>query len=187
MDLYMYATDDVPKTPVSPRYPWYTQDEYVEGTGIVVQDNVVVYTDEQLKKMKNVPDKDNEIADWDRRHDLHGYFHRLFLDKGGEYECDDTHFCIPDRVVLTLDDLNDFEKVLKENRLPETHKYQIAPEIQTLDEFVKEWVNAHHKRRREIATRIETNAMFLDEDLDIVKTARQKLMEGLHVYVCSSW
>lgn len=187
MDMYLYATDEKPETPVSPRYPWYTDNNYIEGVGITV-DNVTIYTDEDLEKMRDVPDRDELITNnWDRRHSLHGYFHRLFLEKGGVYDDEDLPFSVPDAVYLTLDDLVIFENVLRENRLPHTPKYHKAPKIKTEEQLLREWVKASHKKRRKLAKRIVNNARFLEEDLDIIKTATEKLVEGKYIYVCSCW
>ena len=180
LDMYIYATDEKPETPVSPRYPWYTDEDYVEGVGIVV-DNITIYTDKDLDNQvfEDIPDRDKMLSDdWHRRHDLHGYFHRLFLDKGGVYENKEVPFCVPDVVYLTLHDLFIFEKVLRENRLPYTPKYKNAPKILTTQEMLRKWIRASDEKRREIAKRIANNARFLEEDLDIVKTAAAKLTEG---------
>lgn len=56
-----------------------------------------------------------EIAYWRKHHDLHGFMHRLYKEKGGagpDFNCD--------TVRLTADDLDRLEAAVKSNSLPPT-------------------------------------------------------------------
>ena len=56
-----------------------------------------------------------EIAYWRKHHDLHGWFERLYRDKGGDAE---SFNCIPVR--LTVEDLDVLQADLVDSALPET-------------------------------------------------------------------
>jgi hypothetical protein len=56
----------------------------------------------------------SEIHYWRKHHDLHGWMHKLYLEKGGkeEFNCE--------YVNLDMEDLDRLEKDLKSSQLPET-------------------------------------------------------------------
>ncbi len=63
-------------------------------------------------------DKHDEIMYWRKHHDLHGWMERLYRVKGGAKE---SFNCIPVR--LTMEDLQDLEKDVLSNNLPQTRGF----------------------------------------------------------------
>ena len=56
----------------------------------------------------------SELHYWRKHHDLHGWMHRLWLEKGGEGEFN----CVP--INLDMEDLEKLEIAVKANLLPAT-------------------------------------------------------------------
>jgi hypothetical protein len=56
----------------------------------------------------------SELHYWRKHHDIHGWMHRLWLEKGGEGEFN----CVP--VNLDIEDLEKLELAVKAKQLPET-------------------------------------------------------------------
>ena len=63
-------------------------------------------------------DKHDEIMYWRKHHDLHGWMERMYRAKGGVKE---SFNCIPVR--LTMEDLQDLEKDVLSNNLPQTQGF----------------------------------------------------------------
>lgn len=61
------------------------------------------------------PEDSFEIAYWRKHPNLHGWMENLYREKGGT---DEQFNCVP--VELTIDDLDNLEETIKEDRLPDT-------------------------------------------------------------------
>ena len=59
-----------------------------------------------------------EIMYWRKHHDLHGWMERLYRVKGGDKP---SFNCVPVR--LTMEDLNNLERDILDNKLPETQGF----------------------------------------------------------------
>jgi hypothetical protein len=74
----------------------------------------------------------NDLWTWRKHHDLHGWMHRLYDEKGGvgeDFNCDN--------LALNLDDLDSLEKAIKENTLPHTQGFFFGnnpPDAETMSE-----------------------------------------------------
>ena len=99
--------------------------------------------------------KPDEIYYWRKHHDLHGWMENLYRSKGGleEFNCQ--------KVMLTVDDLNELEKALISKGLPSTTGFFFGnnpPDEETLN-----------------------------EDLLFIAKARKVIEEGNVVYYDSWW
>jgi hypothetical protein len=69
-------------------------------------------------EIAKIEDKHDEIMYWRKHHDLHGWMEQLYRAKGGVKE---SFNCIPVR--LTMEDLQDLEKDVLSNNLPQTQGF----------------------------------------------------------------
>lgn len=104
---------------------------------------------------ETTPEDNVEIFYWRKHHDLHGWMKQLFHSKGGEGEFN------LQPIRLTLDDLDNLEKELKANSLPETEGFFFG----------------HYP----------PNDDTIENDLEFVRTARSHINVGREVYYNSWW
>jgi hypothetical protein len=93
---------------------------------------------------------------WRKHHNLHGWMANLYAKKGGV-----SHSFNCDSVRLTLDDLNDLEKDVVLNRLPETSGFFFGNNPPDEDSKI--------------------------DDLNFIKKARQAIADGKAVFYDSWW
>ncbi len=99
-------------------------------------------------------DEHERLHYWRKHPNLHGWMERLYYAKGGTK---DSFNCV--NVELTADDLDALERVIKENKLPETCGFFFG----------------------------ETDGSERDDDLAFVAEARAAIAEGRFVYYTSWW
>ena len=97
-----------------------------------------------------------DLAEWRKHNALHGYMEMLYYLKGGKAE---SFNC--DNVNLTLDDLNELEKVVLSNSFEKTEGFFFGAD--TSDGFYKE------------------------KDMKFIADAKIALSEGHKVYYTSWW
>jgi hypothetical protein len=69
---------------------------------------------DQYAKVRKEGQEDQELAYWRKHPNLQGWMEQLWREKGGEGEFN----CV--EVELTIDDLNDLERAIEGEELPET-------------------------------------------------------------------
>jgi hypothetical protein len=102
------------------------------------------------------PESSVEIAYWRKHPNLHGWMEALYKEKGGT---DQQFNCVP--VELTMDDLDNLEEAIKEDRLPDTVGFF----------FGQSYKDSH----------------ALSYDLDFVKKAKQLINEEDKRIFYTSW
>lgn len=94
------------------------------------------------------------LHEWRKHPNLHGWMHDLYYAKGGSAE---DFNCVP--VVLTTEDLDALEVVIRANALPPTAGFFFG----------------------------ETDGTETDDDLTFIAKAREAIAAGLTVYYDSWW
>ena len=137
LDQYAYARKGAPETET--RHIEYLDDGGIKQTQTEVQ---VIYTDEI------------ELAYWRKHPNLQGWMEQLWREKGGEGKFN----CV--YVDLTAADLNDLERAIEGEELPETEGFFFGSDS---DDRYKEW------------------------DLEFIRTARECISQGYKIVYTSWW
>jgi len=138
LDQYAYARRGAPETET--RYFDYLDDQGIKQTQTEVQ---VIYTDQV------------ELAYWRKHPNLQGWMEDLYYSKGGE---DEDFNCVD--VELTLDDLEQLERAVEGEELPETQGFFFGSDS---DEYYKEG------------------------DLQFISDARRHIKQGYKIVYTSWW
>ena len=106
----------------------------------------------------------HEFYYWRKHARLHNYFYDLFLEKGGKWLDKKFPFCW-DTLCLDTLDLHHLHKAIVNDKLP------------------------FHAERRHgwVMESDKPSKLTRDHDLKFIWTAEQKIKEGHHIYVMSSW
>ena len=118
-------------------------------------DMYAMVTSEAIKKVVDF-EAENAIRlhYWRKHPNLHGWMEALYWEKGGQGDCFN---CVP--VALTAADLDDLERDIRENRLPETAGFFFGA----------------------------SDGSEAEEDLEFIAKARDALAEGKTVFYNSWW
>jgi len=97
----------------------------------------------------------NQLFYWRNHHDLHGWMSDLFYKKGGigEFNCD--------YVMLTLEDLENLEKNVREGNLPNTKGFFFGDN--------------------------PPDSKSIENDIDFIYQAKRAIGDGLYVFYTSWW
>jgi hypothetical protein len=97
----------------------------------------------------------NQLFYWRKYHDLHGWMKKLYYKKGGteEFNCD--------YVMLTLEDLEDLEKDVREGNLPNTEGFFFGNN--------------------------PPDSKSIENDIDFIYAAKRAIGDGLYVFYTSWW
>ena len=111
---------------------------------------------DQTAYIKDVDGNEIELQYWRKHNALNGFMHSLFLNKGndGEFNCEELE--------LSAEDIDDLERLVVEDELPETHGFFFGGDSRT-DEFQKK------------------------ETLKFIVAAREHLEYGDKVFYSCSW
>jgi hypothetical protein len=100
-------------------------------------------------------DQPLEIHYWRKHPNLHGWMEDLYISKGGTEEFN----CVPVR--LTIEDLEDLEKAIRNKELPNTSGFFFGKSQEDEEEFA--------------------------DDLQFITDARQAITDGYEVFYNSWW
>jgi hypothetical protein len=112
---------------------------------------------------KKRPDDTIEVMYWRKHPNMHGWFERLWLERGGVEDVNDVFggFNGGDWVHVKLEDLDRLEKDIISNSLPHTTGFFFGASYHDEDE--------------------------IKADLEFVKKARAELQNGYKLFYTSSW
>jgi len=112
----------------------------------------------ELKEIDSVFVKEfnrHDIAYWRKHHDLHGWMKALYHKRGGEEEFNGGY------LLLTLEDLENLEKDVREGNLPHTEGFFFGN-------------NAPYN-------------MTIEKDIDFIYEAKRAIGDGNYVFYSSWW
>ena len=159
LDTDAYMRDSKPTNPTEPRTQW----------------------DEETDKII-----DEDVFNWHRRGNIHGFFHTLFIEKGGVYGDARIPFCSPDAVEITFEDLEKYEYAIQNMLLPRNISMMKLPIPLGESDMDMLW-NGDAEDRHNLLRHIYKDFGQMGEDLYFSDEARKVLAEGKYLYVSSSW
>jgi hypothetical protein len=118
------------------------------------------FDEEARDLVSNTVEKPREIAYWRKHPNLHGWMERLWEHKLIAQNIDNPHTFNGIELELTWEDLDELERVITHNQLPETTGF-----------FFGGPSDEHYR----------------EQDLAFVRNARAELFLGLKVFYNSSW